>query len=265
MLFKEVKMKIILYYLFFKMNLKVIASYEFDVIFAIIGSAINTLIQFSLILIISQYILKINGYTLPLLLLIYGLSEASFSLWRCLYIHTISLPYFIRTGELDQFLLRPISPLFLIMTYGFDEDAWGDLIVSIIIVVISLIQFNHVFYIFFIPFIVIAGSLIFAGISLLFSIISFWTVGHNDMANIVYDMKEFTKYPMQLYDKKIRWILTVIFPLTFVATIPAQIIQSGSDYSILFLFCTLIFSFYFFKITRVIWSKSFSAYQSTGS
>lgn len=44
------------------------------------------------------------------------------------------------------------------MTYGFDEDAWGDLIVALIITIIALFQLQSVWYILFLPFLIITGS-----------------------------------------------------------------------------------------------------------
>ncbi|MGL4662964.1 MAG: ABC-2 family transporter protein [Culicoidibacterales bacterium] len=151
------------------------------------------------------------------------------------------------------------------MTYGFDEDAWGDLIVALIITIIALFQLQSVWYIIFLPFLIITGSLIFAGISLLFSILSFWTIGNNDMANVVYDMKEFTKYPMALYNRKVKFILTFIFPLTFIATIPSSLIQNGDLLSAIFLCGIMIGSICFFIVAKMIWNYSLRLYQGTGS
>ena len=36
-----------------------------------------------------------------------------------------------RNGNFDRFLVKPLHPLFQIFMEGFDDDAWGDLIVGI--------------------------------------------------------------------------------------------------------------------------------------
>ncbi|MCR4422892.1 MAG: ABC-2 family transporter protein [Exilispira sp.] len=240
--------------------------YDLDFILGIIGLLLNKMMSFCILLFIFNFVDKLKGWSLDQILFIFGFSSASFALWHCFFINTISLPYYIRNGLLDSFLLRPINPIFQIMTDGFDEDGWGDLIFGISILVIAIIKLKlFSFYLLIIPLLIIGASLIYASISLLFSIFSFFTIGNTNFSNLVYDFNEFAKYPLPLYNQFLRIIFTSIIPIGFASYYPSLFFISNFKQGMLIGFLSPFIALLFFLITYKIWFFSLKFYKSSGT
>ncbi|MCL1936244.1 MAG: ABC-2 family transporter protein [Defluviitaleaceae bacterium] len=258
------KQKILLFKYFFKMNFKALEIYDKDFIIGVITMVIKYVVSITALIFIFDFIQDINGWDLDGLLLIYGLNLIGFSLWSSLFINTISLPYYIRDGEFDRFLLRPIHPLFQIMMDGFDEDSWGELIVGIIILIIAWTRLDITWsYLIFVPFIAVAGCLIYAGISILLSTVSFFTITQSDVANLTFEIKELARYPFTIYPKTISIFFTFIVPIALVSFTPASIIL-GMYSPLVFLLFPII-GYLFYRFSKFVWGFGVRYYGSTGT
>lgn len=250
----------------FKLNIKSIMIYDADFIIGIIAMIIKTFINFFMLLILFRVITNINGWDFNHILFIYGFSTTSFAIWHCFFINTITIPYYIKTGEFDRFLSRPYNPLFLIMIEGFDEDGWGELIFGIIVSVISIIRLNIASYILlFLPIMWFASSLIYAGISIMLSIISFFTIDNIDITDITLQLNNYSKYPLDIYSKTLKIIFTFVFPIGFASFYPSlMFIDISVKNRILLIICIVAICILFFALSCYIWNKSLKKYTSSG-
>lgn len=255
--------KLFIYY--YKINLKEVAIYDKDFYFGIISMLIEYAAGVMVIFFIFDVVEEINGWTFYEILFLYGFNLIGFSLWSCFFINTISLPYYVIDGSLDRFLLRPVSPIFQIMMDGFDEDSWGELITGLIIFIYSWIKLEINIYLLIItPVFFLSACFIYAGISIMFSALSFFTVGKADFANLTMEFKEFAKYPMTIYKKSIQIIFLTIIPIGFVAYYPSRIFLEGVQYSYLIIVIPII-SFVYYKLSKIFWNLGLKKYGSTGS
>ncbi len=263
---KKIEEHISIYGKIFQLNIKSLLIYKLDFVIGIIAMIIKTIIRFSVILILFNLITNINGWTLDQILFLYGFSMASFSVWHCFFINTITIPIYIKTGELDRFLLYPYNPLFLIISEGFDEDGWGELIFAYVIMIIALkrLDIDYALWI-LIPFINIITSLVYAGISILLSIVSFLTINNTDLTDLTMDINEFAKYPISIYPKIIKLLFIFVLPIGIASFYPSLIfIREVNIYNILFLILSMIGSILFFIISFKIWMRALSRYTSAG-
>lgn len=253
------------YYLTFVQNIKVLLSYRFDLLFGVIGLIIKNIANLLIIYMLYIIIDDIAGYTFYHILLLQGIASLSFGIWHTFFINTISIPYYIKTGTFSTFLTRPMHPIFFIMTDQFDEDGLGDIVYGIIIATIAVINLNiHGAYILLLILLSLFTSLIFASISLLGSIISFFTNGYMDLSTIVMDMSFITKYPTSIFKKSLSFIFTFIIPISLIAFIPSEMLINSLNvvkYSLII----IIVSITFFIITVKVWSMASVKYDATGS
>ncbi len=70
-----------------------------------------------------------------------------------------------------------------------------------------------------IVFFSIVGAFIVGAINTIFSISSFWTYRSNEVIWSFYKMYTFTEYPITIYNKFIRFLITVLLPFAFVAIV----------------------------------------------
>ncbi|HFE9850504.1 ABC transporter permease [Enterococcus sp. DIV1420a] len=253
--------------LFIKMlilNIKGLRSYGTDFFIGVIGMAIKNISNIILLLFLYNLIPEINGWNLYQMMYLYSISTISFSLWRCLFMNTLNISYYVKYGKLDAFLTKPANPLFLIFMEGFDDDAWGDLLVGIILNIYITICLD--ISLIFIPIVLILSfftSLIFASTSIIGSIFSLKTVGINDFSDIPYMIYEFIKYPTSIYGKFVQIFFSTLLPISWISYIPASSIIFSKN--MLYIFFTIVFSILYFTFAYIIWNDYLKKYTSSGS
>lgn len=250
---------------YYKVNIKEIAIYDKDFYFGVMSMLMEYAAGLILLFFIFDLVEDINGWRLDEVLLLYGFNLIGFSLWSCFFINTISLPYYIKDGSFDRFLLRPISPIFQIMMDGFDEDAWGELITGIVVFLYAWFKLGIEWYFLILtPVFFVSGCFIYAGISIMLSTLSFFTIGKADFANLTMEFKEFAKYPLSIYKKGLQIIFTSIIPIGFVAFYPSMIFTQGFKQSYLIVLVPLV-AYGYYSFSKFVWYLGMRRYGSTGS
>lgn len=261
---KRAKKRLLLYFAYLKINIKEVEIYSWDFLFGIIAMFINYAAELFSLYLIFELVPEINGWNREQILLMYGIGVTGFSLWSCIFINTITLPYYLKRGEFDRFLVRPIQPITQIMLDGFDEDAGGDLIIGIIVLGIAGYRLNiGLFYIPCIIVTVISGCFVYAGLSILLSTISFFTISQADVANLTMEIKEIAKYPLTIYPRIMQVFFTFLIPIAFVSFIPSKMILEREKVYLFFMIPVIALIFY--TISKKIWNLGVRHYESTGS
>ena len=126
-------------------------------------------------------------------------------------------------------LIKPVNPLFQFVNERVDEDAWGDLIVALLLLIIVDMQLHNPWYItIMFIFISLFTSLIFLGLAVLGNIVSLLSNGLGDLAETTFDFFDMSKYPLAIYSSVLRIIMTFILPIGWVASIPQEKIAVSS-------------------------------------
>lgn len=205
-----------LYLQFLKQYIKILIEYRADFIFGLVGFL---LVQFSgvvFIQLIFQSIPALSGWTFYEVLFIYGFAQIprgidhvfTDNLW-------ILSGRILIAGEFDKYLLRPINPLFHLLSERFQPDGFGEIIIGGILVFFSVVQLNlEVTFgkVVLFAIAVFFATIIYTAIKLAVSSISFWIKFAQSYLYMTYQMSTFTKYPMTIYPKVIRGLLTFIIP-----------------------------------------------------
>ena len=173
----------------------------------------------------------------------------------------------VRKGDFDKYLTRPINSLFYITVEKFQVDAFGEMLMGIILIVYSLVNIGAsivwgrmIVLLLLVPFCV----LIFTSVKILTSAISFWTKQSGHITHMFYMTSDFAKYPVTIYNNFVKIIITYIIPFAFTAYYPASFFLHGDNA----LFCilgTILISTALFLVSIFVWNKGISNYESAGS
>lgn len=262
----HLKYYIELYIAYFKVNMKSVMIYDIDYLIGIVAMIIKNIVNFGLILLLFHLIENIEGWTFNEMLFLYGYSTTAFAIWHCFFINVITIPYYIQIGTFDRFLLKPVNPIFQIMMDGFDEDGWGELIFGIIVLMIAIIRLDIWSYkLMFLPILLFSSCFIYAGLSLIASTVSFFTIGSVDLTNLAMECQEFTKYPISIYNFSFRILFTCIIPVGFAAFYPSLYYMSKYMQGAKWLIITPLVTFGFFVLSCKLWNKALQKYSSSGS
>lgn len=215
-----------------------------------------------------QQIPTLKGWTYYEILFIYGFAQLPRGIDHLFTdnIWMLGMRIIVR-GEFDRYLLRPINPLFHLISENFQPDAFGELAVGIVITAIAAIQlninltfFNIILFIIFI----IAGAIIYTAIKLFFASLAFWIKNSQPIMNLAYNFSDFAKYPNEIYSKFVQAIISVIIPFAFTAFIPASYFtgQTSLSFALLGTIGAAIISF---TIAYSTWLYGIKIYESAGN
>lgn len=215
-----------------------------------------------------QHIPTLNGWSYYEILFIYGFAQLPRGLDHLLtdYIWILGMRVIIK-GEFDRYLLRPINPLFHLISERFQPDAFGEIIVGIVITAIATIklgiEITFIKVILFI-FLIVAGAVIYTSIKLFFASLAFWIKNSLPIMNLTYTLSDFAKYPNQIYSKFVQAIITIIIPFAFTAFIPATYFTGDTSLP-LALFGTVGTAIISFTVAYSTWLRGIKIYESAGN
>lgn len=220
------------------------------------------------IYLIFQQIPKLNGWNFDQIVFIYGFAQLPRGLDHLFTDNLWMLSgRIIAKGQFDRYLLRPINPLFQLIAEVVQPDAIGELLVGIILVTTSIVKLKislSIIDILIFIFLVICGSIIYTSIKLLFASIAFWIKYSQAILFMNYMMSDFAKYPMSIYSKWLRIILSYVIPFAFTAYYPASYFIGKVNLTMA-AFGTFAIAVISFAIAYTVWLLGMRAYESAGN
>ena len=168
---------------------------------------------------------QMNGWTFRDMAFLYALWMMAHALHNTFFSTVSEIPEWIRDGEFDRLLVRPLDTLFqTIATPGqvFPDELVLALITFAGATVYSRVHVDAIFFT-FVPLVVIGGALIDLGINLIIATAAFWFVQVDALRWIVLQLEqEFTRYPITIYNGGVRFLLTFVLPFAFMNYFPAR-------------------------------------------
>ncbi len=176
------------------------------------------------------------------------------------------LPYFINKGELDYYLIRPISPLFFLSLREFSANSFLNLIMAGSFFTYSLMQLPNSFttgeLLLFI-LLLLNGSLIYYCTQLLMILPVFWTQSARGFVDLFYSMGLAMERPDKIYRGWLRLIFTVLLPFSLIASFPAKIFLEKFNWGV-FIHLTLV-SIGLWSVMLFTWRRGLRNYSSASS
>ncbi|MBL4936038.1 ABC-2 family transporter protein [Clostridium sp. YIM B02515] len=257
-----------LYMKFLAQYLKSLMEYKADFLIGLLGFVVVQATGIAFLYLVFQRIPSLNGWSFNEILFIYGFAQLPRGLDH-LFTDNLWLlaGRIIVRGDFDRYLLRPINPLFHLLAERFQPDALGELIVGIALVIASVPKINITFTfgnILAFILVVICGSVIYTSIKLFFASFAFWLKFSQSILFMNYMLADFTKYPITIYSKWIRVILTFIIPFAFTAYFPAGYFVGKVSMSVA-VGGTFLAAVISFAVAYTTWIFGIRAYESAGA
>lgn len=195
-------------------------TFVMNVLFMMINNA-TILVQWFILFRVRE---DIGGYTMKEIMLLWGLTAASFGLSRILFARVFSLPELIVSGKLDSYLVQPKNVLLGVMTSSTDIAAIGDLLYGLTIMCFCDLSIGRVFLILLFT---VTGTVIFTAFALLMGSMAFWFVRMEMLGNqMVLGMVSFATYPDGIFKGISRFLLYFIIPAGMAVYHPVHIMIS---------------------------------------
>lgn len=256
-----------LYGMFLRQRFKILLEYRLNFLIGATSTVFEQAASLLTVWVVMQQVPNLNGWTYYELLLVYGLLALSKSLTYMFAdnLWTVGREY-IRSGGFDRFLVRPIDPLFHLLADRFDHQGLGHFLVGVALVArattalgIAWTPLNALYVV----VAVLSGGAIFIALNLITCVSAFWIMDSVPVTRIVFDMNEFAKYPLSMYNRGIQVLLTWIIPFGFASFYPANYLL-GRDVGVLVWAAPLV-AIVLLLLGYRCWLFGLRHYASTGS
>lgn len=257
-----------LYWLFFKNRIKILMEYRVNFLIGAVSTIFMQAAGLLTVWVIMEQIPDLAGWSLPEILLIYGLITLSKSINHMFAdnLWTIGRDY-VRTGAFDRFMVRPIDPLFHLLADRFCHDGIGNFLVGAVLVIIAGSSLNIVWtplMVGYLLLMVVSGGFIFIALNLMTAVSGFWLMDSVPVTRVVFEMHEFAKYPLTIYPRFIGVLLTALIPYGFASFFPATFLLGRDSNALLAWGAPLVAAVLMF-IALIVWRFGLRHYSSTGT
>lgn len=265
---KKVKNIFDIYILYISKYVKRLKQSKVDFIIGISGFFLSQILGLIFINVIFSKIPHLNGWNIEELIFIYGFSQLPKGIDHFLTDNLWKLSSrIIRKGEFDRYLVRPLNPLFQIICEKVQFDAIGEITIGMCIIMRAII--NNVIDLSPLKIIsmiisIIFGSIIICSIKLIFSTLAFWIVNSSSIMQLVYEMNEFTKYPLDIYSVVLKNLLIWVIPFGTVTYLPVKYF-CDKDSFINTILVEMVVMIIFSIGSYIFFEKGMNKYESTGN
>jgi ABC-2 type transport system permease protein len=145
------------------------------------------------------------------------------------------LPSHINRGDLDYYLIRPVSPLFFLSLREFSANSFLNLLIALGFLAYTLITYSQPFSVselFLFLLLIFNGALISYCIQMMMIIPVFWTHSSRGFVDLFYSMGLASERPDRIYRGWLRKIFTTILPFALIASFPARIFLEKFQWNI---------------------------------
>ena len=258
-----------LYFTCIKRSIITRLEYKRDTFISIFNFFLTNVASILSIWMIMESIPSLQGWTMVELGFLYGFSMMPVALDHIFTDDLWTVAYFkVRNGDLDRMFTKPVPVLFQVIAETFQLEGLGELIVGVVMLSICGSMLN-VAWSFGAVFVLIVatvfGALVITSFKIIFASLAFKFKRSGPLLQVAYNFISYTRYPIGIYPKLIRGLLTFVFPFALIISYPVEIFlfQSYSPYLIAGVI--VLVSSALFAISLVIWHALEKRYESTGS
>lgn len=211
----------------------------------------------------------IKGWGFYEVLFIYGFFNTASGFFYLIFSWTLwfSESYII-DRRLDVILTFPIDPYFCILLQELGTSIMEviSIVLGVIIVIFSAVHLGvqvSLFHILQFLTAVLGAVLILGGLFSFVTAIAFWVKSRAPLVTPLMHVIQFAQYPISIYAKWLRVILTFVIPVGFVGFYPAASILGRYEWY--FYPLTLLLGMLVFCGGYVVWNVGLGRYESAGS
>jgi ABC-2 type transport system permease protein len=190
-------------------------------------------IDFAEIYVVFHQVRSLGGFSFAEVAMMFALTTCAFSFADMLVGHIDGLPDYVRTGQFDAMLLRPLSAMGQLVTSDFSLRRIGRAITGFLVLVAALVYADidwtvpRVLLLVVTP---VAGCAIFSSIFVAAGAASFWLVEGTEFANaFTYGGNYLSALPFTIFHVAVRRFFTFVVPGAFVAYLPTLALLGRSD------------------------------------
>lgn len=253
---------------YFTQFLKMRLAYRVDFFVDLVANLFAVGAQLAVLGALFGKIEALQGWTYHQVLFIYGFSLLPLGLFNLVSGNLYGFAEkYIAEGNLDRVLLRPVNPLAQVVFESFNISGMNEIILGVGIMVYAGTGLGRVWTapdILAVLVLAPAAALVYVGVFLGLTCVSFWSEDRLGLAPPVYNVIRFSRYPLTIYSRWVQIFLMFVLPFAWVAFFPATWFVGAPEFRRLAVFTPLV-GLTVFGLAYLLWSRGLRRYGSTGS
>ncbi len=256
-----------LYFIIESQYIKARMQYRADFIISSVGIFFTSLTTLGIFWVMFNSTKTLGGWTFMEMTFMYAFFMIAVSPMQILFDQIWQLRYDVTAGNFLKYYFRPLNMMFYYMSERFDIKGLTQLVAAIILLIYSSTQLGIEWTplkLVFLPFSLLGASLVFVSIGITAGCAAFWMTNSFPIMSLAWKLREFSPYPMTIFDGAFRFFFTFIVPIGFIAFYPSQMFVKPEQLSP-WMYLSPLVGVVMFAITYWIWTKGVNSYTGTGS
>lgn len=212
----------------------------------------------------------LGGFNIAEVMFLFSFELISYSIANSIVWFSGDTYNLIVRGQLDEFMTKPVNPFFLMLARYYEIGYIGQFAISLTLLFISINNMDiHWGILRCLLYIVtmICSVCIYIGFTTIPSLLAFW-FGNTDKLTCVFrwSFKGVIQYPISVYPRPVKIILSTILPYGFINYYPSLILLNKISVknSLLILLLLLFISSVDIGVIIKLWHKGLRRYESAG-
>lgn len=210
---------------------------------------------------------QVRGYSYSEVLLCYAIVLMEFSLAEMWARGFDTFSGLVRSGEFDRVLVRPQGEILQVLGSRFELTRLGRMSQAVVMLVYAFCTAEihwTVGRVCTFLFMLVGGTAVFSGLFLIYAALCFFTLEGLEFMNVLTDgAREYGKYPLDVYGKRVLQFATVLVPYALIQYYPLQYIL-GRTANPIYIFLPLA-AVLFLLPCYGLWRYGVRHYKSSGS
>ena len=256
-----------LFWDYFKIYMKTKLTYRSDLWIEIASDLLFQGLNLLFILIVFQHTELLGDWSRAEMIFIYGYFMIPYGLFTAFFNMWNFTERYIIKGEMDRVLTRPAHNLFQLVLENMDPSSLFGALSGMIIMVYASMQLG-LDWAWYDPLVllilVLSSILVYFGVYVSLIAIGFFTDSQTGILPLVWNLQNYGRYPVDIYNRLIRFALTWVLPFAFVGVHPAAYFLKKGDWQ-LYAALTPLVALVFFVLALFIWRTGVNRYRGAGS
>ncbi len=257
-----------LFALYFSQYAKARLEYRADFVSSVIASFLGTAASFGFLLIVFARVPTLQGWSFAEMVFLYGFSLIPMGIFNVLSWNLWQFPErYLIEGRFDRVLLRPVSSMFQVLFEAFRLESLEATATGLFAVAWASRRLAITFGPFDVALFLVwaaCGAAIYLAIFIGLTATSFWIEDRIGISPPVFNLMQFGRYPITIYDTWVRLALSFVIPFAFASFYPTAHFLHRNQFMREFWAVPLVAAV---SLTAAlsVWKSGVARYHSTGS
>jgi ABC-2 type transport system permease protein len=254
------------YFVFYRTALKSIAEYRVDFAVGIVTALAMQLAALAFYLVVFSRAPSLGDWSPADMLFLFGLTALVLGVSEVTFNGIWWLPHYVLDGQLDRLLVYPVDSLTFVLMSRPELHAIGNLAAGTATLALAWSRVGAPLHLLlFVPLWVVSGAVVYSGTLVIVASLAMRAIGPTSTHLFaVHQLLNSSRYPMSIYPRALRGLLSFVVPFGAVVFVPADYLRGHGSLASALLLPPLA-ALAIGSVARLAWRGALRGYQSTGS